>query len=55
MYDTTVIITAPKYTPDPTASPIHAARHIEAAVVKPFTLRLSLSIVPAPRKPMPDI
>ena len=46
---------APKYTPDPTDNPIQAARHIDAAVVNPFTLLLSLRIVPAPRKPIPDI
>ena len=44
-----------EYIPVPTASPIMAAKHIDAAVVKPFTLLLSFNIVPAPKNPIPEI
>ena len=37
------------------ARPIIATKHIDAAVVKPFMLLLSFNIVPAPKKPIPEI
>ena len=39
--------------PTPTRMPIEAVIQIEAAVVSPRTVRPSLKITPAPRKPMP--
>ena len=39
--------------PMPTRMPIEAVIQIEAAVVSPRTVRPSLKITPAPRKPMP--
>ena len=39
--------------PMPTRMPIAAVTQMEAAVVRPRTVRPSLKITPAPRKPMP--
>lgn len=39
--------------PAPTAMPSAAVAQMDVAVVRPETVRLSLKITPAPRKPMP--
>ena len=44
-----------KYSPRQAVIPIADTTQIEAAVVKPRTKSLLLTIVPAPRKPMPVI
>ena len=40
--------------PEPTARPMHAVHHSEAAVVRPEILCSDMKIVPAPRKPTPE-
>ena len=42
------------YSPNPKHNPIHVTVKRDAAVVNPFTLKPSLKIVPAPKKPIPD-
>ena len=49
-----VTIAAAATKPEPLSVPTAAAHHRVAAVVSPRTLKPSLKITPAPRKPMPD-
>ena len=53
---TSVTIAAAKpiqYEPPPSTTPIAEATQIDAAVVRPRTEKPSLTITPAPRKPIP--
>jgi len=47
--------TAMTYSPSPVVTPIAETTQMEAAVVRPRTKFLLLTIVPAPRKPIPVI
>ena len=42
-----------RYDPPPITTPIAETTQIEAAVVSPRTLKPSLTMTPAPRKPIP--
>src|SRR2546422_3399831 len=50
----TVTIAAGTSNPEPASTPTAAAHQRVAAVVSPRTLKPSLKITPAPRKPIPD-
>ena len=54
IYVISVATIAIMYSPNPKHNPIHVTVKRDAAVVNPFTLKPSLKIVPAPKKPIPD-